>query len=314
MSCTSNTLTQLGSDTFVRANGALGSNWITPIELTQAVVIDTNTAYGGNNLGNNAEAQWNGSAIPSDQYAEVQWEYTGALSQHFDLTFRRDTTNNFAYWMVSFTHNSTSAFILDNNGVWESLFNLSSALATGDKVRVSLLGTQVCVFRDTGSGYALEHTDTLPSVLPTSTTVAGNPGFDLSALGRVSNFATGSVTVGGNTGQILISGSWQYPDGSPLANGILRLQLSQDGQVNGGNGQVSGGRIVAISLDANGNIPAGTYVYACDQMTPANLTYKVNVTAPGGALVWGMEQVAITGASYNFNTFSDPKTQLAGIS
>lgn len=291
-------LTQLGSDTFIRANGALGSNWITPIELPQAVTIDTNTAYGGNNLGNNAEAQWNGGAIPSDQYAEIQWEYSGALAQHFDLTFRRDTTHNFAYWAASFTHNSTSAFVTDNNGVFEDLFNLSSPLTTGHKVRVTMLGLQYSIYRDTGSGYLLEHSGTLPAVLPTSGTVAGNPGFDLSAQGRVNNWAVGSVAAAAGFRQI-INGNWQDAEGNPLALGYLTFRLNVDMQGSGTSLQVAAGRLVTVPLDANGNI-AGTVYLA---VNTAGTTYDIRAYTAKGQFSWRNPTFSLpSGAgSYDFS-------------
>lgn len=300
MSCSSNTLTQLGSDTFVRANGALGSNWTTPIELTQAVTIDTNTAYGGNNGGNNAEAQWKGGTIPSDQYAAVQWEYSGALAQHFDLTFRRDTTNNFAYWTVSFTHNSTAAFLLDNNGTFEDDFTLSSALATGDKVRVTMLGTQYCVFRDTGSGYVLEHSGTLPQVLPTSGTVAGNPGFTLSAQGRVSNWVVGTFV---QKSQCQITGGgFQDALGNPIANGTLTLQLNEDQQISS-TGQIVRGVVTKVPLDSNGNISGTVLVWGNDNMSDTASFYWARVYTANGKLAWGPENQQVTGTVLNVSSW-----------
>src|SRR5581483_12255868 len=225
MSCSSNTLTQLGSDALNESAGSMNpSNWTTPIETGHAIVLNGTSAYGNGTPG--GEAKYIGATVPQDQYAEIQWEYSGALAEYFDLTFRRDPTTAGAFFFASFTHNSTSAYLFDNLGTWESDFTLSSALATGDKVRVAMLGTQVCVFRDTGSGYVLEHSDTLPAILPTSGSTAGQTGFDLSGGGLANNFATGSVVDSSPCAlRQIINGGFQDASGNPLALGYLTFRL-----------------------------------------------------------------------------------------
>lgn len=190
MSCTGLNLTQLGSDALNEAAGPLSASWVSPIETGHAIVLNGTSAYGNTGVG--GEAKFVGVTVPQDQYAEIQWEGTSA-GEFVDLTFRRDPTNVSALYEASFTHGSTSAFLVDNAGTWQSNFTLSSPLATGNRLRVCLLGTQVCVFRDTGSGFSLEHSDTLPAILPTGGSTAGQTGFNLSGAGLANNFATGSV-------------------------------------------------------------------------------------------------------------------------
>lgn len=292
MSCTTNTLTQLGSDALNEAAGALNaSNWVSPIEVGHAIVLNGTSAYGNGSPG--GEAKWIGATVPQDQYAEIQWEYSGVNAEYVDLYLRRDPTNASAYWFFSWTHGSTSAYIIDNSGTFSDNYNLSSALATGNKLRVSVLGTQACVFRDTGSGYVLEHSTTFPAILPTGGSVAGQSGFGLSGGGLANNWATGSVT---GSGPKTLTGTFQYPDGTPVANGRLFVQLSQDAQIAGGGGQVSGGVPIVIRLDASGSIPSNTTIWGSDQFV-ASTPYKVSVVGPGGDLLYGAESFTIAGAS-----------------
>ena len=92
-----------------------------------------------------------------------------------------------------------------------------------------------------------------------------------------------------------ITGTWNYPDGSAVANGVLYLKLSQDA-VASSTAQIAP-RVVAITLNASGQIPANTQIWANDELTPTGTFYKCSVVAPGGSLVWGEEDFSITGAS-----------------
>jgi len=51
----------------------------------------------------------------------------------------------------------------------------------------------------------------------------------------------------------LINGQFQDNEGAVLAQGYLTTQLSQDAQITGGGGQVTGGSIDKVFLDSNGN-------------------------------------------------------------
>lgn len=308
MSCSTNTLAQLGSDALNGAAGPLTVSWVSPIETGHAIVLNGTSAFGNGTVG--GEAKFVGVTIPSDQFAELQWSYSGVSAETFDLTFRRDPTNVSALFEASFTHNSVNAFLVDNAGVWQSNFTLSSPLATGHRIRVSMLGTQVCVFRNTGGGYVLEHTDTLPAVLPSGGATAGQPGFNLSGGGLANNFATGSVAGGGPN--CTLTGTFQYPNGAPVANGKLYMQLSQDAQVSSGGASISGGVPFVITLDGSGSIPAATTIYSNDNLTPSGTTYKCSLTSPTGVLIWGWEAVAITGSSFNLSNFTPPLPQQAG--
>lgn len=307
MPCTSTAFTQLGSDALNGTAGPLSASWVSPIEVGHAIVLNGTSAYGNGTVG--GEAKWIGTVVPQDQYAEIQMQ-ASAAGAYVDLYLRRDPTNASAYWFFSWDGiGSTNAFVLDNLGSFSDNYQLSSPLAQGNKLRVSAFGLQACIWRDTGSGYVLEHSTTLPAILPTGGTVAGQSGFGLSGQGLANNFATGSVT---SISLCALSGTFQYPNGSRVANGKLYLRLSQDAQITNGGGQLTGGTYVVVNLDTNGSIPAGTSIWGNDNLIPTGTTYKCSVTSPGGALVWGLETVSITGSSFNFNSFAPPLPQDVG--
>lgn len=92
-----------------------------------------------------------------------------------------------------------------------------------------------------------------------------------------------------------ITGTWVDPAGNPVANGRLFLRLSQDAVAIGTN-QIAPS-LVSVTLNASGQIPASTQVWANDELTPAGTVYIASVLAAGGGLVWGSESLFISGAS-----------------
>jgi hypothetical protein len=92
-----------------------------------------------------------------------------------------------------------------------------------------------------------------------------------------------------------ITGTFVRPDGSPAANAILELLLSQDAVTTSPMAVLVHGRI-PIQLDANGSIPAGTQIAAVDEILPVGCYYRVVVLDP----VYGKcydERLFIQGAS-----------------
>lgn len=92
----------------------------------------------------------------------------------------------------------------------------------------------------------------------------------------------------------LITGTFQFPDGTPAAGATLTLLLSQDSSESG-SGQILHVPIL-ITLDANGAIPANTAIFANDQITPNGTYYVVSVKDKVYGLVY-FEQLAIQGTS-----------------
>lgn len=97
----------------------------------------------------------------------------------------------------------------------------------------------------------------------------------------------------------VISGQWQYPDGTPAAGASVWFKLPQDCTVLG-TAQICPQWVRKI-LDSTGSLPAGTLIFFTDEITPTGLTYTISVVAPGGGLIWGAESVSITGNSFNLN-------------
>ena len=97
----------------------------------------------------------------------------------------------------------------------------------------------------------------------------------------------------------VITGAWQYPDGSPVV-GTLYLRLSSDAVV-ADTGDVAP-RVVSVVLE-NGQIPLDFSIYANDQLSPAGTTYDLSVVV-GGGTVWSAIGWSIAGPSpINLNTF-----------
>lgn len=99
----------------------------------------------------------------------------------------------------------------------------------------------------------------------------------------------------------VVTGTFQYPNGSPVASGVYQFKLSQDAI------QVSATTACIVpplftgSLDANGNLTA-TFLFNDVLSTTAglNTTYQLTVKANGGGQVWN-EQYYLTGTAANLN-------------
>src|SRR5579863_3069306 len=100
-----------------------------------------------------------------------------------------------------------------------------------------------------------------------------------------------------------ISGTFQNPDGSAVANGILKLTLSQAANISG-TAQIAPTE-VTIQLNSSGAIPANTTILANDELTPAGTTYYAtlfngNKNSSGAYVAGGQifsQQWSISGTS-----------------
>src|ERR1700688_4556187 len=97
----------------------------------------------------------------------------------------------------------------------------------------------------------------------------------------------------------LTGGHFQDSLGNPLANGYLRLFLSQD-EVVTGVGFVCSGVFIQIQLDANGSVVAGQTVWSNDVMLPVNSYYRVFGYAANGQLAFGPNNQQIIFGSGSF--------------
>lgn len=93
----------------------------------------------------------------------------------------------------------------------------------------------------------------------------------------------------------VVTGQFQYPNGTPAASATLQLQLSQDATVTS-TSQIAP-TLLYIVLDSEGNIPAETVVWANDELTPSGTYYIASVKAPNFGFVYGPENWPIAGTS-----------------
>lgn len=89
---------------------------------------------------------------------------------------------------------------------------------------------------------------------------------------------------------------FQNASGQCLANGTITFQLSQPAKITSGGGQVAP-NFVTVTLDSNGEIPAGTTLWGNDQLTPSGTGYTVIIRDSGSNVVSGPFVWSITGTS-----------------
>lgn len=96
------------------------------------------------------------------------------------------------------------------------------------------------------------------------------------------------------------TGTFQYPNGSPVASGIYQWRLSTYA-IALGSACISP-QLFSGTLDANGNMTA-TFQFN-DAITTAagtNTTYQLTVKTPQGGEVWN-QNYYLTGTAANINT------------
>jgi len=103
----------------------------------------------------------------------------------------------------------------------------------------------------------------------------------------------------------LTGGNFQDSEGNHLANGYLRMVLSQDGTVIG-VGSICSGIEITIQLDANGSVVAypAQVVWGNDAITPVNTYYKVTGYTAAGQPAWGPNvQQVVGGPTFDVGTW-----------
>lgn len=93
----------------------------------------------------------------------------------------------------------------------------------------------------------------------------------------------------------IVTGSFEFDNGQPVANGTVNMKLMQDATVVA-TGQLAPA-VVSFVLDSNGTLGSGVTMFASDELTPSNIAYVVTVTAHGGGQVYGPEFFVISGTS-----------------
>jgi hypothetical protein len=108
----------------------------------------------------------------------------------------------------------------------------------------------------------------------------------------------------------LIGGPFLDSAGNVVANGTLILEPSQDSQLTGSQGQVSGGKKITINLDSTGNVSTTPpqYAWPTDEMVPTGCSYTGWVYTAEGELVWGPNYNLLipSGTTFNVDTWTPP--------
>lgn len=92
----------------------------------------------------------------------------------------------------------------------------------------------------------------------------------------------------------LTGGKFSYPSGVRVANGTLRLELSQDGVVTASSQQIAP-KFIDIALDANGSIAAPPSIFGNDEISPSGTYYRATVFDSAGNRVFGPQFWSLTG-------------------
>lgn len=97
----------------------------------------------------------------------------------------------------------------------------------------------------------------------------------------------------------VVTGTFQLPNGSPVANGIFQWKLSSDAV---GTSACIAPVLFSGSLDTNGNMTS-TFAFNDALTTSAgiNTTYQLTIKASNGGQVWN-ENYYLTGTAANINT------------
>lgn len=100
--------------------------------------------------------------------------------------------------------------------------------------------------------------------------------------------------------QVTTSVGFQDPFGALISLGDLILDLTQDGVVITGGGQIANRRVV-LPLDAAGKITP-TNIWFNDELTPANTTYRATLMDNNLNMFTDFGRWSIVGASADLST------------
>lgn len=90
--------------------------------------------------------------------------------------------------------------------------------------------------------------------------------------------------------QALTVTNFQNADGSPVANGYLRIRLSQPGSASSGQIQTN---FTKINLDSNGNIIGSPTFWPNSSILPAGSYYILEVFNASGQLISGPSKLTV---------------------
>jgi hypothetical protein len=102
-----------------------------------------------------------------------------------------------------------------------------------------------------------------------------------------------------------ITGNFVLASGSPVMNGTLYLQLSQNAATTATPAVQVSPALITITLDINGSIPSGTVIWANDELVPSGTYYRMTLNQQGGGRIYGPQPVTVTGtAPINVTNFT----------
>ncbi len=88
----------------------------------------------------------------------------------------------------------------------------------------------------------------------------------------------------------LVVHTFVNPDGTPVANGYIRIRLNQDGSVN--NTQIQSS-FTQIPLDSNGTIVGSPVFWTNASISPSGTYYVLQVYAASGQLISGPSRLTV---------------------
>jgi hypothetical protein len=256
--------TQIGSDSFSRANGSLGSGWTDDSDAGLSIVSDQVVGNGGN-----SGDLRTGESYPSDQYSQLavgSVPLTGG--QWIGPAVRMQNNGQSAY--VGFYFANGGSPILDlflrNGGNWKQLGTYNSGvLSAGTQLQVTAVGSTISmlvngVARITATDTTL--TGGTPGILASGSADAGawsggsvgSGGTTYSVGGTVSGLS-GTVVLqdnGSDTLSVTANGSFTFA--TPLATGAayaVTVQTNPSGQsctVSNGTGTVGSANVTNVTV------------------------------------------------------------------
>jgi hypothetical protein len=81
------------------------------------------------------------------------------------------------------------------------------------------------------------------------------------------------------------------PSGAPLANGYVKVSLTQDAM--SPTGQVCGSCSLNVVLDSTGTMVSVPQVYPCSQLNPATVQYVITAYTSSGEIASGPDFVTV---------------------
>lgn len=188
----------LATDTFDRANGALGATWTHLSGISGNSLVISGNVVIPNAIGSNAHHFYNAVVFPNDQYAEAIITVTGGNAgseSGAGVAVRASGTNNLYSAKVNKAATNNVALSKTVAGTYSGLWARTQAWTDGDVLRLEVTGTSLVVKRN-GVAIGAAHTDT--SLTSGAPGLSFGQGTGLTAA-TWNNFEAGDFTTGALT-------------------------------------------------------------------------------------------------------------------